>query len=330
MRILIGVPYASGSPSTECAALGAQPLVSAGSLWRPNATPTRPAGWQPILPSVWRQAPALDSAGFTAMRLGGYRWTAASYIDMVTTNGGDSAKPIPWAWYSAMDYCCETEIARDRGEVERRMRLTVDTYADLLALCEGWRLEGATDLPDPIPVLQGRLPLDYLWSARELAAAIDAHHACRCPDGGACDAQWHRAAAGLPDLVGVGSVCRRHLRGPDGLLALLDVLDRHLPRRVKLHLFGVKGDALGHLAPYRDRVASVDSMAWDSRARSELQQERKALMLTEGVDKRTANRRLPMTMRRRLAVMRDWYAKQRLRWLTAQRPAQMGLFGGGA
>jgi len=68
--------------------------------------------------------------------------------------------------------------------------------------------------------------------------------------------------------MGIGSVCRRHLHGPDGLLVILNKLDRELPAGVRLHLFGVKGDAIRHL---RDlpRVQSVDSMAWDLAARRE-------------------------------------------------------------
>ncbi len=54
-----------------------------------------------------------------------------------------------------------------------------------------------------MPVIQGRHPDDYL----------------RCLDG----------IAGIlrPDMVvGIGSMCRRALSGPDGLLAVLSRLDR--------------------------------------------------------------------------------------------------------
>jgi hypothetical protein len=70
----------------------------------------------------------------------------------------------------------------------------------------------------------------------------------------------------LPALVGVGSVCRRDLSGRAGLLAVVEALDRALPPRTRLHLFGVKGSAIRRLAGH-PRVPSVDSMAWDLAAR---------------------------------------------------------------
>lgn len=69
-----------------------------------------------------------------------------------------------------------------------------------------------------------------------------------------------------PDLVGIGSMCRREIHGPQGVLAVVESLDKALPRKVKFHLFGVKGPALDFLAGH-ERLASVDSMAWDSAAR---------------------------------------------------------------
>ena len=49
-------------------------------------------------------------------------------------------------------------------------------------------------------------------------------------------------------MVGVGSVCRRHLHGPDGLIAIMGALDRVLPSGTVVHLFGAKGNALPALA----------------------------------------------------------------------------------
>lgn len=60
-------------------------------------------------------------------------------------------------------------------------------------------------------------------------------------------------------------MCTRPLHGPEGLLPIVEGLDRLLPSHVKLHLFGVKGIALRHLRG-STRVTSVDSMAWDKRA----------------------------------------------------------------
>jgi hypothetical protein len=62
-------------------------------------------------------------------------------------------------------------------------------------------------------------------------------------------------------------VCRRHLHDRrHGLLAVLGALDGRLPTASRLHLFGVKGDALRHLR-LRRWIASADSMAYDAAAR---------------------------------------------------------------
>jgi hypothetical protein len=116
----------------------------------------------------------------------------------------------------------------------------------------------------PMPVLQGWTADDYLRHAE--------------------------AMRDLPALVGLGSVCRRSLGGPDGLLHIIAALDRHLPRHVGLHLFGVKGAAIAELAGH-PRIASVDSMAWDYAARRE---------------KGEAG----YTVAHRTAHLRRWYAAQ--------------------
>lgn len=193
---------------------------------------------------------ALDSAGFVAMfRYGGYPWTVAEYLDLVAS--------WPWTWWAAMDFCCEPEIARNRDEVRRRVRQTVDKLAE----CR--RDAAARSLRLPMPVLQGWEPDDY-----ERCAAL-------MPD--------------LPDLVGLGSVCRRNLGGDAGLFSILNRLDRRLPENVRLHLFGVKGAAIGALLGH-PRVASVDSMAWDMGARKTLE--------------------LPRTVTKKIDFMCTWWRDQ--------------------
>lgn len=174
---------------------------------------------------------ALDSAGFVAAtKYGDYRWTVEDYFDLVQSH--------PWAWYASMDYCCEPQIAQDRPLRILRMAAT----AWMLARC---RREAAhRRLSPPMPVLQGWTPGEYATCAQWLPLV-----------------EW-------PELVGVGSVCRRPIQGPDGILAILEALDAILPRHVRLHLFGVKSAALHALASH-PRLASVDSMAWDVQARME-------------------------------------------------------------
>src|SRR3546814_16553034 len=66
----------------------------------------------------------------------------------------------------------------------------------------------AHGFPQPMPVLQGRSPTDYL---RSFDLLFD-----------------HRAPQELPAVMGVGSMCRR----PAGeLISTLDALDRTLPAR---------------------------------------------------------------------------------------------------
>jgi hypothetical protein len=172
---------------------------------------------------------ALDSAGFVAMaRYWGYRWTLGDYVNL--------AGRMRPTWWAAPDYCCEPEIAGNRAEVLERIKRT--------AFKLDWARQVAVDrgVPPPMPVLQGWIPDDYLRCAEMI------------PD--------------LPALVGVGSVCRRQLTGPTGIIRVLSAIDASLPRHVKLHLFGVKGAAIAALAGH-PRVLSVDSQAWDFAARRE-------------------------------------------------------------
>lgn len=168
---------------------------------------------------------ALDSAGFVAMSLyRGYEWSVAKYFDLV--------EAADWAWYAAMDLCCEPEVANSANE----RRLRVAATAQLYGLCRNEAQRRI--LPPPMPVLQGWTPDDYR----------------RCVDLMPI-AEW-------PLMVGIGSVCRREVHGPAGILAVVDALDRVLPAGIGLHLFGVKSLALQHLASH-PRVVSTDSMAWD-------------------------------------------------------------------
>lgn len=174
---------------------------------------------------------ALDSAGFVAAaHYGDYRWSVDQHLDLVASHR--------WTWWSSLDMCCEPEIAQDRPLRLLRMAAT----ARLLGECRRGAAERG--LPMPMPILQGWTPREYVTCAQWLPIL-----------------EW-------PDLVGIGSVCRRSVHGPDGLLAVLDAVDVVLPEHVRLHLFGVKSAALEYIAGH-PRIASVDSMAWDMAARTE-------------------------------------------------------------
>ena len=251
----VGLPSSTGALPGEAERLGVATMISASSLWDHKRGHFRRPG-----DAITDLDVALDSAGFTAMcHYGGFPWPLTAYVQLAYSHS--------WAFWSQPDLCCEPEIAPDRATVLAR----VDRSAALLEECRRvasdlrWRLLSELSLeyerhewlggaeawhraayPDPMPVLQGRLPEDYIRSADAIEEVLRG--------------DW-------PELVGVGSVCRRHVHGEDGLLTILNALHRRLPAGVKLHAFGVKGAAIPHLLPVYDRIASIDSMAWDADAR---------------------------------------------------------------
>lgn len=153
-----------------------------------------------------------------------------------------------------MDYCCEPQLAADRPLRLLRMAATVARYE---ACAGAARRRG---LSAPMPVLQGWTVAEYLQSLEWLA--LDP----------------------MPVLLGVGSVCRRHVRGLDGVLEIVEVLDGVLPSNTQLHLFGVKSDALSMLAGH-PRIASTDSMAWDFAARRQRPTSRNSAFRIECLDR---------------------------------------------
>ena len=225
MIFYVGISRSFRRVRAVCEAHGVPMMLSAGALYERARDRLRP------YPAAMQGARVvIDSAGFTAMTVHGgvYPWSRDQYLDLV-----EQADPV---WYASRDYCVEPSIATNDAERARRIAQTVDEYA---ALCAAATARG---LPEPMPVLQGWHPHEYI----------------------AC---W--TAMGRPrGLVGIGSVCRRHLRGDAGLLSVLDELAAHGVDRV--HLFGVKGSAVGIVRAdlFLGRmVESVDSHAWDYGAR---------------------------------------------------------------
>jgi hypothetical protein len=174
---------------------------------------------------------ALDSGGFIAMlKYGGYRWTVRQYVEL--------AKTMRPTWWAQMDFCCEPQIASNRAEVFSRIERT----AAHLHECQSEAAAAGTGRP--MPVLQGWEPRDY------------------------CEGPIYSSSFEWPALVGVGSVCRRPVGGPTGVMAVINAINAAAPEHVKLHLFGVKGTALKHLEQhYPNRVQSADSFAWNMAAR---------------------------------------------------------------
>jgi hypothetical protein len=146
--VRVGLPKATGALPIFLEGIGAPALVSAGSLWD-----DKKGAFRAVPCNVSDLDLALDSAGFVAMKQGGYRWEPQQYAELAHSWG--------FAWWSQMDLCCEPEIASDAKEVMRRINIS----AGLLMVCqdaaEAIREVGDASFPDPMPVLQGWRPDDY-------------------------------------------------------------------------------------------------------------------------------------------------------------------------
>lgn len=237
IEVIIGLPHLNEGPILQRArALERPALISANGLsrWSDTRGWREWAGWRlgQLANARGLSALCLDSAGFVAaVRYGGFPWSLADYVSL--------AAAYPFRWWASADYCVEAEIARDREEVIDRLSRTIRANRDCRMLGEDLGIADRL-----MPVIQGRRPTDYE----------------RC-----IDALWRSVTPGA--TIGVGSMCRRSIHGPEGLIAVVDHLDQVLPAGVRLHLFGVKGTALPFLLPYQHRIASIDSQAYGISAR---------------------------------------------------------------
>jgi hypothetical protein len=118
------------------------------------------------------------------------------------------------------NFCCEPEIARHPEQVTQRVEETVYSLAKTIASVTVWNREllGWKATP-PMPVIQGFRPADYRYCVTSME---------HCLFGDAAYIEG-MGRDGWPNLVGVGSVCRRRLLGENGLMRALDTLRR--PRR---------------------------------------------------------------------------------------------------
>jgi hypothetical protein len=248
MMVRIGIPHRGGRLAFHAFNHGYPAMVSASAFWSPKTQTF-------ILPEasdVQELDFALDSAGFTAMRLwqakgtqpgmaGIFPWTYEQYIELAVTVGA--------SWWSQPDLCCEPEIARDQAQIDYRINATATLLEGTLQIVDRWSQELGYALNPPVPIIQG-------WSAADYTRSLDLMMQV-----------WERWHSAPPVLIGVGSVCRRHLNHPThGLLAIVSAIEAHLPAGSSLHLFGVKGSALSALKMF-ESVAAVDSMAYDFAAR---------------------------------------------------------------
>jgi len=307
IKVRIGVPKISGAfPDFAVGWLGAPILVSANSLYDHGNKRFRDFVWKP---STWYGDVALDSAGFVAMsKYGGYPWSVDDYVEMMAMGSGTGMERSrtghgPFTWWAAMDLCCEPDIAKDHAEVKARVEGTVAMYMDTVRTVRHWRdVEGCSWLTMPMPTIQGWRPDDYLYCLELYAWAFEKLKRERH------ESQWADHGDEFPPLMGLGSVCQRHLNGADGLLNIVDQVSRALPPGVALHLFGVKGTALPHLRG-NPRIHSTDSMAWDFRAQRALRDVR----ADSGLPYKEAIRAFPYSNEWRMRFLKEWRDKQQAR-----------------
>lgn len=310
VEVILGLPYLSeGALTTTARELDAPVLLSANSFSRWRDEGQVPPGWEftrlertiraargdtsPPSPAQSRRRMRewdgwnisqmrhahglrevhLDSAGFHAQAAwGGYPWTPEAYIFGLCA-------AYPWTRFSSMDLCVEDEVAGDRIEVRERIAKTVA----LNFLCQ--QLSSDVGIEDRLmPVIQGSLPDDYLRCYDSLSGMI-----------------------GESRTIGVGSMCRRKTTGDDGIVAVIEALDRELPKGVTLHLFGLKSDAAEAVADLEGRIASIDSQAYGVTARK------------EAAERRRREPTFSKTNHFVSGIMADWYRGQKRRMLSPRR-----------
>ena len=240
ITVVVGLPHLGDTAILRRAkTLQLHALVSANafSRWRLRDGCREWQGWSTgtLANAGGLASLMLDSAGFTALATyRGYPWTIERYLDL--------AQAYPFRLFAAPDYCCEAQVAADRDEVLDRIARTTGAFN------ETHRRASERGIADRLmPVLQGRTPDDYERSADQLS---------------------HVITPGT--TIGVGSMCRRAVAGAEGLIAVLDRLDRILPGGVMLHGFGVKGTMLSHVGHLAHRIISVDSQAYGVAARRDV------------------------------------------------------------
>lgn len=239
IEIIVGLPHLNNGPILERVAQLRQPaLISANCLsrWSNRRGWREWTGWRKGQLRNAHRLPALhlDSAGFVATsHYGAFPWTIANYVTL--------AASYPFRWWASADYCVEAEIASDRTQVIERLSRTIAANRECRRYADDHGI-----LSTMMPVIQGRRASDYERCADGLWGMIE-----RAP------------------LLGVGSMCRREVFGPEGLIAVVEHLDRILPAAIQLHLFGVKGPAIPYLLPFGKRIRSIDSQAYGTTARHE-------------------------------------------------------------
>lgn len=251
----VGIPHKGGSLAFHAFNQEYPCMVSANAFWSHQ----RSAFAFPEATDLSELDFAMDSAGFTSMLLwkkkgrqrgmgGIFPWTCSEYVGFANESNA--------SWWSQPDCCVEPQIASSGPEIEFRINATATLLEGVLRTLYEWQNELAKTctstvvanmLKPPVPVIQG-WDVEHYERSLEMLMQI-----------------WSRWQPWLaaPSLIGVGSVCRRDLKHPThGLYAILERLEPLIPAGSRLHLFGVKGEALKTVSA-KPWIASADSMAYD-------------------------------------------------------------------
>jgi len=166
----------------------------------------------------------LDSGGFSFfLRSGDYEFYPLQYVRL--------AKKLNAKYVAVLDYPCEPQNIPKRAEYLKtniqRIERTIENAIKLMDL--------APDLPW-VFVLQGYNPQEYLYS-------ID-----RAKEQGL-----------LTDVVGIGTLCAR--KSINEARQIITMIKKELPRRVKLHGFGIDLRFIRDSAIFH-ALYSVDTGAW--------------------------------------------------------------------
>lgn len=282
---LLGLPYLADNELVSAARdLNAPILLSANALstWKRDhiGVPVWMGFNTASLKHAQGLSVALDSAGFVAAaKYRRFPWSVSEYMDLCGS--------YPWKWFASMDMCVEPEIARSEDVVLNRISGTVR----LNLQCANLAAERGID-DRLLPVVQGWRTDHYLRCIDRMGTLLDNR-----------------------PIIGIGSMCRRHAYGQDGIIQILDALDRVFGTNpVRFHLFGVKSSALQLVASH-PRVASADSQAYGIHARRQAEKIREAQPDFSKSNAFTAH------------VMKQWYREQVGVLTTSRRnfPAPTGL-----
>jgi hypothetical protein len=174
---------------------------------------------------------AADCGGYVATKIwGDYRYSPQQYVDWLET--------FTPRWAATMDYCCEKEVAANKGIVRERQQRTTDMaylfWQDYRDAAWAW-----------VPTIQGWQVDDYVRHAQELKPLI-------------IEMKSHYGPSSA-FRVGIGTLCKR--ASVSMVHEVVNAVARELPG-VPLHLWGIKLTALKSKTVLMN-VVSVDSAAFD-------------------------------------------------------------------